>query len=217
MSMLEMLYPGGLVHIGAMLYLCCFAFRNQIWLRSFAILGDLFYLSYYFLAADKPLWEAIFWNIPNIALNMFMIVSLLRDNSMPVLDENELLLFRTLNLLTPAQFKAVLKGTVWQKSSQPAVLTEEGRPLDSLYFVLRGNVDMEKRGLRRRIPNNTFIGEVAYLKNGPASARIGVSGESVIVRWPHAFLKSIFGKDEKLRATFTAMMASDLASKLEER
>jgi Popeye protein conserved region len=215
--MLEMLYPGGLVHIGAMLYLCCFAFKNQIWLRSFAILGDLFYLSYYFLAADKPLWEAIFWNIPNIALNLFMIASLLRDNRMPVLDENELLLFRTLKLLTPAQFKALLKGTIWQKSSEPVFLTEEGKNPDSLYFVLRGEVDMEKRGQHRPIPNNTFIGEVAYLKNGAASARIGVSGESVIVKWPHAFLNSTFAKDEKLKAAFTAMMASDLASKLEER
>jgi Popeye protein conserved region len=217
MSMFEMLYPGGLVHIGALLYLCCFAFKNQIWLRSFAILGDLFYLSYYFSVADRPLWEAIFWNIPNILLNVVMISLLLRDNRMPVLEEDELLLFRTLKLLTPAQFKALLKGTVWQKSSQPVFLTEEGKNPASLYFVLRGIVEMEKRGKHCSIPNNTFIGEVAYLKNGPASARIGVSGESVIVKWPHEFLNRIFGKDEKLKAAFTSMMASDLASKLEER
>ena len=73
-QMFDSLFPGILVHAGAMFYLICFAFRNQILLRSFAIIGDLFYTAYYFSASDKPLWEAIIWNIPNIALNMVMIV-----------------------------------------------------------------------------------------------------------------------------------------------
>ncbi len=78
--MLEYLYPGGLVHVGAVLYLVCFVFRNQIWLRSFAIAGDLFYMAYYYLAAEQPLWEAILWSIPAIVINVFMIYLILNDS-----------------------------------------------------------------------------------------------------------------------------------------
>jgi Popeye protein conserved region len=215
--MFESLYPGGLVHIGAILYLVCFAFRNQIWLRSFAIAGDLFYTAYYFLAASKPLWDAILWNIPAVAINVFMIYLILQDNKLPPMEEHELLLFRKLARLTPGQFKKLLKGTTWQKSAEPVILTEEGKKPDKLFFVLKGDVSMEKSGARRAIPSSTFIGEVAYLQEGVASATVNVAGESVIAKWPHDFLKKLLEKDEALKSAFTSMMASDLASKLNER
>lgn len=215
--MVDYLYPGGLVHLGALLYLVCFAFKNQIWLRSFAISGDIFYTAYYFLAADKPLWAAIVWNVPNIALNLFMIFLILRDSKLPLLKDDELLLFRMLSGLTPGQFKTILKGTFWQKSDQSVQLTEEGVKPHILCFVLKGDVSMEKRGQTRPIASKTFIGEIAYLKDMPATARVQVSGESVVAKWTHEFLNKVFEKDEKLKAAFTAMMATDLASKLNER
>lgn len=214
--MIESLYPGGLVHIGALLYFICFAFKNQIWLRSFAISGDSFYTAYYYLVAEKPLWEAIVWNVSFTVLNLVMIGLILRDSKLPTLKDDELLLFRTLRGLTPGQFKSVLKGTVWRKSSQPLSLTEEGKKPDHLYFVLRGEVSMKKRGQARRIPSNIFIGEIAYLRDGPASAHVDVAGDSVVVKWSHEFLNAIFARDEKLKAAFTSMLATDLATKLAE-
>lgn len=215
--MVEYLYPGGLVHVGAVLYLVCFLFRNQILLRGFAIAGDVVYMIYYFVATAQPLWEAIWWSIPAIAINIVMIYLILHDSRMPRLKDDELLLFRKLERLTPGQFKKLLKGIVWQKSAASTQLTEEGQRPDALYFVLKGDVSMEKRGVRRAIPSSTFIGEVAYLQNGPASARVDVSGESVIAKWPHQFLVRLFEKDHDLKHAFTAMMANDLASKLTER
>lgn len=215
--MFDSLFPGILVHAGAMFYLICFAFRNQILLRSFAIIGDLFYTAYYFSASDKPLWEAIIWNIPNIALNLVMIYWILRDNKLPLMNDDELMLFRTLKGLTPAQFKKVLKGTSWQKPLQSVTLTEENSKPDNLYFVLHGDVSMQKAGNSRPIPGNTFIGEIAFLNGIPATARVDVKNGPVIATWRHDFLNKIFEKDDKLKAAFTAMMASDLASKLSER
>ncbi len=128
-----------------------------------------------------------------------------------------MLLFRKLQRLTPGQFRKLLKGTLWQKSNAPILLTEEGKKPDSLFFVLKGDVSMEKRGERRIIPSNTFIGEVAYLQKGPASARVDVAGESLIAKWSHEFLAKLFEKDQDLKSAFTSMMATDLASKLNER
>lgn len=215
--MFDYLFPGALVHAGAMFYLICFAFRNQIWLRGFAIIGDLFYTAYYFLAAEQPLWEAIAWNVPAIALNVVMIFLIVRGTKLPFMNDDELMLFRNLKGLTPAQFKTVLKGTLWQKSSQTLTLTEEGKKPDSLFFVLKGDVSMQKGGKSRSIPFNTFIGDIAFLKGSPASAKVEVTKEPVVATWKHTFLNKIFEKDEKLKAAFTAMMATDLASKLSER
>jgi hypothetical protein len=36
-----------LIHIGALCYLVCFLFRDQLWLRIFAVLGDLVYTGFY--------------------------------------------------------------------------------------------------------------------------------------------------------------------------
>lgn len=49
-----------MVHLGAVLYLICFLFRDQVILRSFAIAGDFAYTAFYFGATDQPLWQAMF-------------------------------------------------------------------------------------------------------------------------------------------------------------
>ena len=64
------------VHVGAMLYLVCFLFRDQIWLRSFAIAGDVAYVTYYYNISEQPLWSAILWNIPNAVINIAMICAI---------------------------------------------------------------------------------------------------------------------------------------------
>ena len=44
---------GNIVHIGALLYLAGFLFRNQIILRSLIIVGDFVYILY-FTSVRKP-------------------------------------------------------------------------------------------------------------------------------------------------------------------
>lgn len=213
----EWLYPGGLVHLGEVLFLVCFLFRNQLLMRSFAIAGEVVYSTYYYVASDQPLWEAIWWSVPAIVINIVMIFVILRDARPSRFKDDALLLFRQLERLSPRQFKRLLKGIVWQVTDEATTLTVEGQKPEYLYFVLDGDVVLEKRGEIRPIPPRTFIGEIAFLQSGSASATVKVQGKSVVAKWPHGFLKALFAKDDELKSAFMAMVANDLACKLVER
>lgn len=62
-----------IVHVGAMLYLAGFLFRNQLILRGLIVAGDLVYILYFYFAPDIPLWGGIFWSILFTVVNLAMI------------------------------------------------------------------------------------------------------------------------------------------------
>ena len=197
MALIDTVAPH-LIHVGAMLYLICFLFRDQIALRSFAITGDLAYTAYYFTAAEKPLWEAIAWIIPNILVNIVMIYIILRDRRMTSLSDDEMSLFQNLRGLNPGQFRRLLKLGSWENTETSKILAEEGKPLDRLYYVLRGDVEVKKGDRLITVDPTVFIGELAYLRKKPATATVSVSPGSVIVSWAHHDLERATAKDEGL-------------------
>jgi len=45
---------------GALLfYVLGFLFRDELWLRGLLFVGTIFYILYYYFAAQSPLWDAI--------------------------------------------------------------------------------------------------------------------------------------------------------------
>ncbi len=213
MPSLEQILPS-LVHVGAIFYLVCFLFRNQIALRFFAILGDLTYTAYYYVASSLPLWSAIYWSLLNVAINVLMIGLILRDQRVTHLDENQLRLFRALPALSPGQFRSLLKLGQWNKAGEDHILTREGQQLDMLYYVLDGEISIQKGDRRFMIGPLKFIGELAYMRDKPASATVRIPKGTVYVSWPQAALKKISLRDEALRNALQAMLSADLAEKL---
>jgi Cyclic nucleotide-binding domain len=203
-----------LIHLGAVLYLICFLFRDQILLRSFAIAGDFAYTAYYFTAAAHPLWEAIAWIIPNMAINIVMILLILRDRRMTTLSDDEMSLFQNLRGLNPGQFRRLIKLGNWESTDAAKTLTEEGKPLDRLYYVLRGDVEVNKGDRKIRVDPTVFIGELAYLRKKPATATVNVAPGAVVVSWSHADLERATSKDMGLNAALGILLSNDMAEKV---
>lgn len=203
-----------LIHVGAILYLICFLFRDQIALRIFAIAGDCAYLAYYFTVASSPLWEAILWNIPNIGINIVMIGLILRDRRMTTLSDNEMSLYQNLRGINPGQFRRLIKTGHWRRVSETTTLTHEGEALDQLHYVLHGEVEVDKGGRKIPIEPAAFIGELAYLSKKPATATVRVQPGAVVVSWTHAALSAITSKDEGLNAALALLLNKDLAEKV---
>lgn len=203
-----------LIHVGAVLYLICFLFRDQIALRMFAIAGDFAYLAYYFTAASSPLWEAILWNIPNIGINVVMIGLILRDRRMTTLSDDEMSLFQNLRGISPGQFRRLIKTGHWRRIAEPTTLAEEGQPLQQLHYVLHGEVNVDKGGRKISVEPAVFIGELAYLRKKPATATVVVHPGAVVVSWTHAALAAITGKDEGLNTALALLLNQDLAEKV---
>jgi Popeye protein conserved region len=203
-----------LIHLGAMLYLVCFLFRNQIGLRIFAIAGDLAYTGYYYTVAEKPLWDAMFWSSANIVINLLMISFVLRDQRMQNLSDDELKLYAKFNSLSPGEFRKLLTMGKWNKAENWTTLTVEGQSVSHLHYILEGNVDIDKSGRKIAVEPGLFIGEIAYLKQRPASATVKAAPGTLYMSWTHDALTTAKLKYEGLSAAIDRLINADLAEKV---
>jgi hypothetical protein len=203
-----------LVHIGALLYLACFLFRNQIILRLLAIGGDIVYTIYYYIAAEIPLWNAMYWSILTIAINVVMIAVILNEKRAPALGDDELDLFRRFSSMTPRQFRQLAAQGHWMRNSEIETLTLEGGSLDKLYYVLEGELTVVKLGQTIQVAAPVFIGELAYLRQKPATATVRVAPGARYMVWEHTALGRITGKDTDFKAALNALINADMAEKM---
>ncbi len=208
------------VHAGAICYLICFLFRNQIYLRSLAIVGDFFYTLFYFGAAGKPLWVAMAYSLLNVAVNLFMIALLLRDQRQGKLSDRDLQLFRRFNTLTPGEFRRLMNLSVWKEAKETVCITTEGLKPTELHFVLEGDAIAEKfdpatmhgDGVVNRFSG--FVGEVAYLNDQPALATTKLQPGSNYVSWDAVRLTQLLNKDESLKKGLLQLFNLDMAVKI---
>ncbi len=203
-----------LIHIGALCYFVCFLFRDQLWLRLFAVVGDLVYTAFYFTAADVPLWNAIVYSLMNMAINLVMIGLILQDRRMMPLDDNDLRLYQSFQGMTPGDFRRLRKIGKWHRPESSQTLTTEGANLEHLYFVVEGDVEIKKAGRHIPVSPGIFIGEVAYLKNAPASASVVAKPGTRYISWSHSDLKKIVSRHESLRQSLGHLLSADLAAKV---
>jgi hypothetical protein len=203
-----------LVHLAAIFTMVCYLFRDQVKLRIFAVLGDTVLSAYYFLAFSEPLWSALTWSIANVAINLAMILVLLREHRMSLLSDNEMMLFRCLDTLTPGQFRKLLKLATFHENEEPATLTRQGEKPGNLYYVLDGRVKIGKDDRSFESEPRTFIGEVAFLRGRPASATVTTSGKALYVSWEAMALHALLRHNDELKNALRQLLSDDMADKV---
>lgn len=210
----QILVSESIVHVGAVLYLAGFLFRNQIMLRSFIIAGDFFYILYYFFAPDVPLWGGIFWSVMFMLANVVMIGLILADRMHLRLDRNERRLFELLQDLSPGQFRQFLSIGRAETAASHLGITQEGKSLEELFFVLDRNIMIEKKGSRAAIPSDTFIGEIAFLLGQPATATVTLEPGTPYFVWRARELKALMKANPSLGNSLSLAMNKKMAQKI---
>jgi Cyclic nucleotide-binding domain len=203
-----------LVHVAALFTLLCFLFRDQIKLRVFAAIGDLLLSVYYYAAFAEPLWNPMVWSLMNVVINTVMILLILRDGREGGMSDDELSLFRNLDVLTPGQFRKLAKIGAWHRAEHVATLTTEGEKLDALFYVLSGQVNILKSNRSIEVSPKLFIGELAFLRKRPATATVTVNADAHYISWDHDDLEKLFRRDEDLRTAMHLLMGRDVAEKM---
>ncbi len=203
-----------IVHIGAILYLAGFLFRNQLALRSLIIAGDFVYVLYFYFAPEVPLWGGIFWSTMFTLANLVMIGLIVADRMHFRLGPNERRLFDLLEDLTPGQFRQLLK--IARQETAPAHLgiTKEGQLLDELFFVLDRNILIEKKGSQASLPSDTFVGEIAFLLRQPASATVMLEPDTDYFVWNAKALRSLMASNPELGTSLSLAMNRKMAQKI---
>jgi hypothetical protein len=203
-----------LVHVAALFTLFCFLFRDQIKLRGFAAIGDLLLSLYYFVAFPEPLWNPMVWSLLNVVINTVMILLILKDGREGGMSDDELSLFRNLDVLTPGQFRKLAKIGTWHRAEAVTTLTREGEKLDVLYYVLNGTVTVIKAGRSLTVDPKLFIGELAFLRQRGATATVTAAEASHYISWDHDDLQNLFRRDDDLRTAMHLLMGRDVAEKM---
>jgi hypothetical protein len=203
-----------LANLAAVLMLIGFTFRNPLKLRTFAILGNLTFILYYFFVSDVPLWTAIISAAAIIAVNIYMMWQIINDRKMFRLSAEEMMLFARLPGLTPGQYKQVLAIAEWHSHKVSMQLTKLGEMPKALYYVLEGKVEINRDGKRFSVGPHAFIGELAFLRAKPATATTFANDGALIVSWEQQALHALMKSNDGVRKAFDNMLSIDMAEKM---
>ena len=203
-----------IVHAGALLYLAGFLFRNQLILRGLIIAGDFVYVLYFYFAPEVPLWGGIFWSTMFTVVNVAMIALIVADRMHFRLDQNEKQLFDLLRDLSPGQFRQFLKIGREEIAASHLAITQEGRPLEELFFVLDRSIMIEKKGSRAVTQSDTFIGEIAFLLDQPATATVTLEPGTPYFVWKTSELKKLMQSKPDLGTSLSLAMNKKMAKKI---
>ena len=208
--------PAWLIHVGTALLLIGYFIRDELKLRVMIIVSSAVFNVYYWLVPSPPLWDAVMTGFLMIGVNIWVLTQVLLDRTTFRLGEDEKRLYDAFATFTPGQFRKVLKQAKWRVANEPEgqVLTIEGQACDALYFIFDGEVGVEKGSHSFTLPSGNFIGEVAYVQNGNASATTRAAQGTRYVEWASQDLRDLEAKSPDLANALKARLADELAQKL---
>lgn len=204
-----------LVHLAALTQVIGYLIRDQLFLRILLLIGTVLYIAYYRLYPDAPLWDAIFWGCMLGLANLASIVFIIRDRTGFRMTEQQARLYTSFNRIGPGEFRRLMKIARFEQALGETVLTMEGEVPDRLYYVMSGDIEIEKAGRRFGDQPGTFIGELSFLTHTPASATVRLAGGSVYVSWDRETLARALRRKPGMKQGLDTLMTQDVAAKLQ--
>jgi hypothetical protein len=119
-----------------------------------------------------------FWQLMiSIAFGTFSIIGMTRvylaNRKLSFTDEESTLYEQRFAMLTRGDMRRVFQLGTWVDGDTGATLTHQGKPVDNLAYLLSGGVDIIVGSQKiTEVGPGEFIGEMASLDGGPASATV---------------------------------------------
>lgn len=214
MEVLVGAWVAALVYVAFAFDVFGFLARDELMLRLLMLIASGFYLLYYFLVADTPLWDAIYTNGALAAVNLAMIVVVVLERTTFAMTAETAALFRMFPLLSPGQFRRLIRACDEIEAPGTEVLVRQGERPDSLYFIIDGSVDVTKDGRATTIGGGVFIGEIAFLTHVPATATVSVAPGTRYLRWRVDDLGRAMRRSPSLKTALLGHLNLDLARKV---
>lgn len=204
----------GLIHAAALIAVAALTCRDQLVLRALLVVSTLLYILYYVVVPEVILWDALFWTVVNLGVNLLMMARLVFARTQFRLGTEERRLFAALGGLSPGEFRSLMKIGLWRHSEDGRTLLREGEVVEKVYYVLDGRSHVEKAGRNLVIGPQSFIGEVGFLRRQPASATVTVEPGACYVEWPVAALNALRMRRPLIKVALDGLLASDMAAKM---
>jgi len=191
-----------------------FLARDELRLRLLMLAASALYLVYYYKVAEDPLWDAIITNALLAAANLLMIVVVVLERTTFSMSRETVALYQKFPMLSPGQFRRILKAARDVRATEPKELTRTGTSVANLFFIVDGPIGIRKGDQDARLDGGAFIGEIAFLTGAPASATVSVEAGTRYLEWEADALHRLIRKSPKLRLALSAQFNDDLVKKV---
>lgn len=208
------LSPQTLVLIAGLFFTMGYLVINQKILRILLLIGTGFYLWYYFVAAERPLWEAIAMSSIMGTANLIGLAGLVMRDSKALIPRAHRDLYQRFKDVPPGDFRELMRQAERRALDPSTAITREGQPVDKLYYVISGKLEVEKRGERFLMPSGMFVGEVAFLTRMKSSATTRLPEGGEVLVWDVARLRRRARRRPRFLMALEAMISRDLAIKV---
>jgi CRP-like cAMP-binding protein len=206
--------PEYLVACAGVIYVCAFLIINQIFLRITLLVGSVFYVWYYFIVADVPLWAAIFSNFAIFLANSTGLAMLLLRGSKLIIPQQYRDIYPLFSVLQPGDFRTLMRLSKRYVADSEIEMTAEDAPVRKLYFVVEGKVEACKRGQSFSLSDGIFVGEIGYLTSNAASATTKLAAGSDVLEWDVDTLRRKAKRSPRFNLALDAAISKDLATKV---
>lgn len=203
-----------LVHIAAAVQIAGFLVRDQFLLRALILIGTILYIAYYYIEPDIPLWDAIACAVLMGAANLYTMMQLTLDRRPTLFAEEDLAVYRVLPRVSPGEFRRLVAIAERSTVSAPMEITREGTIPEYLYYLIEGNFTLDKKTRSQQLSAPTFLGEIAYMLNQPASATVTLDPGARYIRWKASDLKALASRNDLLGNALEFAFNRDLAAKV---
>lgn len=211
---MQSINPDNIVLIAGLVFMMGYITINQVWLRLLILSGTILFIWYYFIAADEPLWVAIYMSLGQAAATLFGLGLIMVRRSKLAVPSSQADIYHFFDNLPPGDFRSLVKMAKRYTLNENYLATQEGFEVEKLYFVLSGTMQAKKLGERFEMPSGLFVGEVAYLNNAVAAATTTIRQGAEVLEWDVAALRRRSKSNPRFKMALEAQISSDLAAKV---
>lgn len=209
------LSPGGMVgHLSYLLLVISMCMRSMTWLRILVIASAFTAIAYDTIWLKDPV--GVFWETLLVTVNIIQIArEWLRERRTRFSPEEQFFVQKRLGGLSKADARRLLNMGVWVDGDTGIVLTEEGKDVENVAFIVSGSVDIFYNGHKvGTCDAGNFVGEMSVLGQTPASATAVVAEFSRYWLIPSERLHQLEHSAPEMAQAFQSGIAKDLRNKI---
>ncbi|MEM1058882.1 MAG: cyclic nucleotide-binding domain-containing protein [Verrucomicrobiota bacterium] len=205
-----------LLNISMLIIVVSYAFRDILWLRTFAIFSSAVWIVAMNVNHGFYSPSGLAWHLGFMGINIYQISALIHENRSAKFTDEERDLYQTIfQNFQPGEFMRLLATAQWHDAEPGRVLLEEGQPGTGVKLITGGRVDVEIDGQKvAELGEGTFVGEMSYLSGEAASADVKVTAPMRYLEWNNEKLTKTLERNPTLKFAFHSLLTTDLTKKL---
>ena len=205
-------------HVSYLIIAISYWLTNIYWLRVTAVVGLCFEVAYFVLISGSTLYTGIAWDLVFIAINLLHLARLTRERlRLRLATESAIAAHHVRRAGRFADRHAAQQRVLAQGAGRRAA-HDRRRSVPALMMIAAGQVLVAVGDtVVAQIGRGSFIGEMAFLTGGNASATVTATYPTRVMKIEQSRLKTLLVIDHQIAAVLHRLLGADLALKLRAR